>query len=272
MTKKSKLSKETGISILKGLIGTIPYAGTALNEILFENRSRIKQRRVNSFIENFSKYLKQFNKEELKLEQITNEDFGDFFEEIILKVSKTRSQIKVEKIKNLLTNQLIKPIDINYAELFLDILSSLQEKQIPILLKLYDSFDSIYTSSKGELVQKEDELQITRKELKKEEWNLNSEEDAIFVNEISILREKIKKLKSEIKKLNKIIQENEEPYLPKTYNCEGYEFYYLIQDLVGKGLLVDLGMRYRAEPLELFEITQLGIDMIDSLKENKANS
>lgn len=49
MTKKLQ-TKEYGISTLKGMIGAIPFAGTFLNEVAFEARSRIKQERVNRFV------------------------------------------------------------------------------------------------------------------------------------------------------------------------------------------------------------------------------
>lgn len=51
------LKDEYSLAALKGLIGAIPYAGTLLNEILFEARSRVKQERVNLFIIEFSEYL-----------------------------------------------------------------------------------------------------------------------------------------------------------------------------------------------------------------------
>ena len=77
-SKKNEIVKEGGISTLKGLIGAIPFAGTAINEAVFEARSRIKQNRINTFIENFGEYLNQFKEEDLNLEQIKNDDFGDF--------------------------------------------------------------------------------------------------------------------------------------------------------------------------------------------------
>ncbi|WP_427339603.1 hypothetical protein [Caloranaerobacter sp. DY30410] len=51
-----EIMKESGISILKGLIGAIPVVGTALNEAIFECRSRVKQKRVNNFIIELKKY------------------------------------------------------------------------------------------------------------------------------------------------------------------------------------------------------------------------
>lgn len=266
---KNDIVKEGGISTLKGLIGAIPFAGTAINEAVFEARSRIKQNRINTFIENFGEYLNQFKEEELNLEQIKNDDFGDFFEELIIKVSKTRSESKRKAFQTLLGNQLVNPSPIDFTELILETISSLQEKQIPILYKLYDHYDSPYTTYKGILVGQEKELARLEKELKKEYWQLNSAEDAVFVDEIKDLENRIEAKKKEIQESQKIVEENKEPYLAESYGCENYEFYFLIQDLVNKGLLVDLGMKYNAEPFELVEITSLGMELIDTLNEKK---
>lgn len=266
---KKEIVKEGGISTLKGLIGAIPFAGTAINEAVFEARGRIKQNRINTFIENLGEYLNQFKEEDLNLEQIKNDDFGDFFEELIIKVSKTRSESKRKAFQTLLANQLVNPSPIDFAELILGTISSLQEKQIPILYKLYDHYDSPYTTYKGILIGQERELARIEKELKKEYWQLDSAEDAMFVDEIKDLENKIETVKKEIKESKAIVEENKEPYLAKTYDCENYEFYFLIQDLVNKGLLVDLGMKYNAEPFDLVEITSLGMELIDTLKDQK---
>ncbi|MCC6216131.1 MAG: hypothetical protein IT376_14805 [Polyangiaceae bacterium] len=42
--------KEYGLAVLKGAIGAIPFVGTAINEILFEARGRLKQARVEEFV------------------------------------------------------------------------------------------------------------------------------------------------------------------------------------------------------------------------------
>ena len=82
--KKELKQKEYGISTLKGLIGAIPFAGTLLNEVAFEARSRIKQERVNKFIEEFSDYMSSYSPHESYENLIDSEKIGDIFEEIII--------------------------------------------------------------------------------------------------------------------------------------------------------------------------------------------
>ena len=152
MKKNEELLKETGTSVLKSAIGAVPYVGTVLNEIIFETRNRLKQNRINSFIENFSKYLSEFNEMDVDIAQVKGDEFSDLFEEIILKVSKTHSVEKLEAFKCLLVNQITRPRDINYAELILNIVGSLQEKQIPILKGYSENYGSPYNDLKGELI------------------------------------------------------------------------------------------------------------------------
>ncbi len=48
---KNNNSKEVLVSITKSLFSTIPYAGTALTELVFDFNGRIKQNRLNHFTE-----------------------------------------------------------------------------------------------------------------------------------------------------------------------------------------------------------------------------
>lgn len=267
--KRNEIAKEGGISTLKGLIGAIPFAGTALNEAIFEARGRIKQNRVNKFIKEFSEFLGQFSEEEMNLEQIGKEEFGDFFEELIIKVAKTSSTIKLKALQNLLANQLIEPKGIEYADLFLNIAGNLQEKQIPILHGFNENLSSTYIDYSGQLIEEKRQLNTLEKELKDEYWNLDSAEDAYSVPEIQDLERKIENLKKEIEKTKEIVDEYSKPFKAETYNCTRYEFNYLVQDLANKGLVVDMGVKYGAEPLDLVEITGLGMDLIEFIKEKK---
>ena len=75
-------------------------------------------------------------------------------------------------------------------------------------------------------------------------------------------------LKRALEKTKIRIEEEKEPFQGSSYNCETYEFYFLIYDLCNKGLLLDIGAKYSAGALELVEITQLGFDLIEFIKEN----
>ncbi|TDP01549.1 hypothetical protein [Flavobacterium sp. 245] len=267
MMSNKEIATQIGISTLKGAISAIPFIGGAINEYAFEARGRIKQERVNNFINNFSEYLAQFKEDKIDIAQIKKEEFGDFFEEVIIKVSKTHSEIKKLAIRNLLANQLLRPKEINYSELLLEIISNLHEKQIPILRGLNEAYISSYIEDRGELLDKERQLNKIKKNLKAEYWKLDSHDEATFSEIIPKLEEELNSIQEEIETLNNKIENSEKPWKSNTYNIPQYEFYFLIQDLCNKGLLVDNGMRYAAELYQLVEISQLGIDLIDSLSD-----
>ncbi|MDI5897630.1 hypothetical protein [Flavobacterium yafengii] len=264
--KDKKVATEVGISTIKGLISAIPFVGGAINEFAFEARGRLKQERINSFIISLSEYIGQFKDDELNIEEIKKEEFGDFFEEVIIKVSKTRSEVKKEAFKILLANQLLRPKDIEYAEILLELINSLQERQIPILNNLIDSGDGLYIDYSGQLIQNKNILKDLENQIKDKCQYFDSIEDTYGDPEINDYESKIESTKKEIERLKEKVAEFETPFVAKTYDIPIYEFYYLIQDLCNKGLLIDNGMKYNAEPYTLFEISQLGIDLINTLK------
>lgn len=71
--------KEYGLSTLKGAIGAIPFAGTLINEVAFEARSRLKQERVNAFVEEFSQYMADHHKKTSDVDNLNSEQIGDVF-------------------------------------------------------------------------------------------------------------------------------------------------------------------------------------------------
>ena len=262
---KKEIAIQVGISTLRGAIGAIPFVGTAINEFAFEARGRIKQERVNQFIYSFAEHISQFKESEISIEQIKNEDFGDFFEELLIKVSRTHSEAKRDALKNLLTNQIIKPKGIDYTQLLLEIISSLHENQIPILQRLKEVNSSTYIETKGELIEKNKEFKSLIDRIKAEYWKLDSKDDALSDPEIEKLEELKTKTKKRIDELEIKVKDSQAPFIGKTYDIPSYEFFFLIQDLCAKGLLIDYGMKFGAEPYELIEISQLGIDLIDAL-------
>ncbi|MEX2597081.1 MAG: hypothetical protein WEC59_09165 [Salibacteraceae bacterium] len=259
-------SKELGLAILKGSIGAIPYAGSLLNEVLFEVRGRLKQNRINSFVESLSNYMESLDPNRLNLNQIRNEDFGDFFEELLISVSKTRSTSKHHAFRNLLVNQLMNTTKIDTTEIFLELLKSITEKQIAILSLIEPDYESGYTEILGERLIIKRELESLNGEMR-ENYGFMNYEDVAGDRGFKDLDGKISTLKGDLEKIEDEIKENQKLYLPKTYNISSSEFAYLKQDLISKGLLQDKGMKYSAEPLELVEITPLGVDLLNYIKD-----
>lgn len=125
--------QEVGISIAKGVMGGIPFVGTALNEVIFDGRGRVKQERINSFILELTKYMKEVTENQINYEYIKSDEFGDIFESIMKRVVYNKCTEKMHRFKTILVGNMINPSYTDYSETFLDIVAKINEKQIEIL-------------------------------------------------------------------------------------------------------------------------------------------
>jgi hypothetical protein len=266
---KNEIAKTVAVSTIKGLLTAVPFIGGALNEYAFEAIGRIKQERVNKFIIALSEYLAQFKEVQLSIDQIEKEDFGDFFEELIIKVSKNHSEIKKEAFKKLLVNQIRNPKSIDYALLYLDLISGLHEKEIIILeqLRIYASTCSSYINSHSQLYDKQNELKRFENQKCDQDYGIYGEDSLSAGGETHKLELMIEQAKASIEETRKRIKQYEKPYRPETYEIENEEFYFLIQDLCNKGLLIDHSIKYGEDHHMLVEVSSLGIDLLESLTE-----
>lgn len=93
--------RRRGKSVIKSIFGAIPCVGTALDEVLFECRSRVKQNRINNFVLQLCQYIKEHN-ETINLEYVKSEQFGDILESIFREVLRTGVQDKLDRFKKIL--------------------------------------------------------------------------------------------------------------------------------------------------------------------------
>ncbi|MCL2350222.1 MAG: hypothetical protein FWC67_01955 [Defluviitaleaceae bacterium] len=131
-------SKETCITVLKSLFGTIPFIGSALDEVLFEHWGRLRQNRVNSFVEEFAKYVETLGLNSVNISDMKSEHFVDAFAAIILSVAKTNSERKIEYFKRILARLIVVPVGkIDFLPTLLDILEKVDDTEIIILEYFY---------------------------------------------------------------------------------------------------------------------------------------
>ena len=88
---KKIILKEIGVSAIKVAIGAIPFAGTALNEVIFEGRGRLKQERINNFILMLQDYMENLSESDIDFNYMKSEEFSDIIESVLIRVSNTRS-------------------------------------------------------------------------------------------------------------------------------------------------------------------------------------
>lgn len=250
-TKRSSLvveiDKYSQVTGLKILIQSIPYIGTPLNEILFEHKGRIKQERLNKFLQNLKDYFETVNEVSINDSYINSEEFGDIFESVLEKVSKTSSEEKLKRFKQILIKQIEIPEKTEYFESFLDVISKITDKQFEILLTQYRYYPE-YKIIRKEINQNE-ELLKNSKHNEYAEYDTYSEKLEILNNKRMEIEEKFMKFEN--------------------YNIQKEEYLFLVQDLISKSLLYDAGLGYFIiGPFEIVLITDYGLALIKYISEN----
>ena len=134
MGEDSKIQlKQAAISGKNVIFSNIPFFGTILDEILFGYRSRVKQERLNRFVEELEKYFRLIHSGDIDREHLESEEFGDIFESILRRVVNTASEEKMHRFKKILLNEMAHTYTSDFKETFLDIVSRINEDQILIL-------------------------------------------------------------------------------------------------------------------------------------------
>ncbi len=256
-----EVTSEYAFGALRGLIGAIPYAGTAINEMLFDARSRLKQNRINNFIEQLGAYIQNFSESEIDIEHIKSEEFGDFFEALLKKVATTSNKDKVNRYKELLGSQIVSPLALDFSNTFLEVIEKISENQILILKKLHD-LGTTYSDHKIEVYERK---QILKRYKENYQFQANSYVESSSEYEYDT---KVKELENEIQKSEQLGAKFSYIFQPKTYRIEWAEFLFLLQDLASKSLIVDTSFRINDEPFSIVEITNFGIGFIDFIEHN----
>lgn len=109
-------------------------AGTAafMTETFFGIRGRLKLNRAENFIIEFSKYIKSITPD-FDIEVVDSEDFGDFFEQVLIKVSQTNSETKLNGFKKLTANQILNPVSYDLAPKYLELILKINENHLILL-------------------------------------------------------------------------------------------------------------------------------------------
>ncbi|ATP55557.1 hypothetical protein CPT03_03300 [Pedobacter ginsengisoli] len=243
--------KEAGISALKMLFSTIPYAGQLLNEIIFDYRGRIKQNRLNNFTELLSDF---FNiHPDIDLENLKSEDFSDVFELVIIKVANTKSLAKQKRFRDILTHHILYPrSSTDNAEIYLQLVAELNETAINILSQ-YQRF-SIESQKISQQLQ---ELDKRRQCLASYHTNITS--DQLDEQNQRQIEEQIVDIDKQIEALNTYNESIQDFKKAEFYQITEGEFLYNKQMLSAKALLVDNGMSYfDIKPFQAMSITEFG--------------
>ena len=67
---KDKVGDEIANALVKSALGAIPFAGTFLNEAIFDARGRLEQRRINEFVGYLAEDFQKLDENVLKKENM----------------------------------------------------------------------------------------------------------------------------------------------------------------------------------------------------------
>ena len=134
ISKKTYVMKTTE-SVVRGIFGVIPTIGTALNEAIFDYRARLKQERLEKFVEEVAGILRTIESNKIDTAYIQSEEFVDFLEDVLIRAAKIRAEEKRRKLAAVLAGRLQHAQSTPFDDRFLDLLLSLTEIQVRILVE-----------------------------------------------------------------------------------------------------------------------------------------
>lgn len=132
LSKKTYVMKSTE-SVVRSLLGAIPSIGTALNEAIFDLRARLKQERLEKFVEYLADSLQTLETDKIDVTYIQSAEFVDFLENVLIRAAKVRAEEKRRKLAAVLAGRLQHAEGTPFDDRFLDLLISLSDTQVRIL-------------------------------------------------------------------------------------------------------------------------------------------
>lgn len=253
---KSSIKKKEVVSSIANLIAeSIPVVGSVIAEGL-AFQGKVKQTRFNIFTEKLKVYFESSSNQKIDEEFLRSEDFAQFFETVIRKVVDTKSEEKINIFKEIVVNKIKAKEVQDFSESFLHLVHVLNEKQIELLFKY------------SQVGKKPDQSSILSK-AQQASFDLVHNYDKMLAEKTTKNRVKIKAKK----KAEEKVIEKRKPLLSEATQRSNAEYASLmkpeyevyIQDLISKGLLMDLTDKNKFG-FRIIIITQLGGQFIEFIK------
>lgn len=255
-------------SASKIIFSQVPYAGQILSEVFFDYRSRVKQERLNLFLENLIQYLQVNSLNEQADSLLSSEDFGDLFESVIKRLVQTNIKERVQLFQNVLINYIHIPNKNEYRDTFLDIIDRINASQIRIL----ETHAQVKEDIRKLLKQREyfaSEINRLDNEMKVE--NRLMENGGFDYRYYEITKE-IMDLSQRLTTIDQAIDSDLKVRNPAFYGINQGEYLFLIQDLFAKGLLMDVGTgTFDTKPFEKMKITEFGKAFLEFIRRWEAS-
>jgi len=247
----------------KTLVGQIPIVGGIINTLMFDFSANLKQSRLNNFTLKLKEYFESVSEEEININNILTPDFHDIFESILIKISRTKSEEKIERYKQIVIGQIKNLKDFDLVEGFVEITSKLTEHHISVLTDRYRINSDIEENNT-----KIDILNGLLKDKNEELKNLEiSKYSASKVKQLKKLKlDEIKKIENSIDEANDITQYSNST--EEKYKISRNEHQRIKHDLSTHFLLevnVNSNDKY-LKRVKSYHITEYGKDYIEFIQ------
>lgn len=128
------------VTLARSVFAAVPVVGGLLNEVIFDHRGRVKQRRFEEFVAGLEKDLGRVKDSAIDYEYLRSDEFGDLLETTIRRVIQTGTETKRGRFREVLVHQITAAKPLGYTELYLDLIGELSEKEIEILSAFRHAF------------------------------------------------------------------------------------------------------------------------------------
>lgn len=239
---------------LRSLLNLFPVAGPILNDIFFEFRSRVKQDRINHFV---CLLEAEFSKMGVNLKTLKTEENLDLFEGIFKKVAESRSELKRIGFKNIMLTGLRSSEEIEYCEIFSDLLFSIRSKELEIL----SEHQYYLVKGNGVLIERnklKTELQKAEELILKGSYDNNTAITSnSYVDRPTQRTHEI--LKLELEKVTRLLTEYKINCTAGKFELSTDEYKFFLRNLLSKGLLSDDGVgAIGTGSIEIMSLTKFG--------------
>lgn len=174
--------KDYLVSISKGSLGTVPYVGSLLSEIIGNVIPNQRIDRISKFLKTIDSKISTIPIEKINM-FFNNPEFSDFFEEGFYQASRAITDERREYISNVIYNGLSKDkINIEKSKFLLIVLNQLSDSEI-IWLKFYSIFE---TQERSNFLEKHNDIL-------QEKYNFTTSTDDDFID-VALQRNQKEKL------------------------------------------------------------------------------
>jgi hypothetical protein len=160
--------KQIAVTAARSAFGAVPWIGSALNEVLFEHRSRIKQQRFEEFVAGMEADLSRLDESAINKDYLHSEEFSDLLESVVVRVVQSGDSARRARLREFLVAQMRAPAPASDQELFLDIAAEITEKELEIL--------QAYAEASKRPRAEDEPIEQPKKGAFREAWNYGLEE------------------------------------------------------------------------------------------------